>query len=99
MTGKQFASVVALGLSLVAFAACGPKEPVAAPEPTPGEATGLDGAVILQEKCTVCHNLDRVHSQQLDAVGWASIVDLMIVKGADVTTDESAALAEYLSLQ
>lgn len=88
--------VVAMALTLVA---CGEKE-VPEPEPTPGEATGLDGAAILQEKCNgVCHDLQRVEEQELDAVGWEQIVEEMRAKGADLTDDEATALAEYLALQ
>ena len=68
-------------------------------EPTPGEATGLDGAALLQEKCTVCHDLERVTAEDNDAVGWAAVIDEMIAKGAQVSEDEAAAIAEYLSLQ
>lgn len=94
--------VIAAVLMLVLAAAVGcsaADEPVSAPEPTPGEATGLDGAALLQAKCTVCHNLDRVNAQDLDAVGWAAIIDEMIAKGAKVSEAEAAAIAEYLSFQ
>lgn len=97
---KRFALVALVLLVLATAAACGSNEPVAEPEPTPGEATGLDGATILTEKCDgVCHSLDRVTSEDLDAVGWAAVIDDMIVRGADITDDEAAALAEYLALQ
>lgn len=96
---RRLTLLVAVLLVLVALVACGSGEPVAEPEPTPGEATGLDGAALLQEKCTVCHDLTRVEAQDLDAVGWAAVIDEMIVKGAQVTDDEAAALAEYLALQ
>ncbi|MDO8881091.1 MAG: hypothetical protein Q7W44_09910 [Coriobacteriia bacterium] len=84
---------------LATGAACAADEPAPAPEPTPGEATGLDGGALLQTKCTVCHNLDRVMAEDADAVGWAAIIDEMIAKGAQVTDDEAAAIAEHLSLQ
>ena len=83
---------------LVAGVACA-EEPAPEPEPTPGEATGLDGGALLQEKCTVCHDLERVTAEDNDAVGWAAVIDEMIAKGAQVSEDEAAAIAEYLSLQ
>lgn len=98
---KRFALVL-LVLMLVATAtACGKKDDTPAPPApvTPGEATGLDGAALLQEKCTVCHSLDVVYAEEQDAVGWAAIIDTMIAKGAEVTDEEAAAIAEYLSLQ
>lgn len=97
---KRFA-LAALMIALLALAvACGSKEPAPVEvEPTPGEATGLDGAAILSEKCDgVCHSLDRVDAASYDAVGWAAVIDDMIARGASVSTDEAAALAEYLAL-
>lgn len=95
-------AVAALVLALVAFAGgCGGAEPevVPEPEPTPGEATGLDGEAILNAKCGSCHSIDKVLAEEYDAVGWAAVIDEMIVKGAQLTDDEATALAEYLSLR
>jgi mono/diheme cytochrome c family protein len=95
-------AVAALVLALVAFAGgCGGAEPEAVPEPepTPGEATGLDGEAILNAKCGSCHSIDKVLAEEYDAVGWAAVIDEMIVKGAQLTDDEATALAEYLSLR
>ena len=90
-----------LVVALMLFAAGCSAEPAAAPEPepTPGEATGLDGESILNAKCGSCHSIDQVLAQEYDAVGWAAVIDEMIVKGATLTDDEVAALAEYLSLR
>lgn len=87
--------------ALMLFAAgCGAESTVSPePEPTPGEATGLDGEAILNAKCGVCHSIDTVLAEDYDAVGWAAVIDEMIVKGATLTDDEAAALAEYLSLR
>jgi len=90
--------IAVLVVALVAIAGCSASdEPAPAPEPTPGEATGLDGEALLQAKCTGCHNLDRVMAEDADAVGWAAIIDEMIAKGAQVSDDEAAAIAEYLA--
>lgn len=96
---KRSALVVLLVLVLATVVACGADEPVPEPEPTPGEATGLDGGALLEEKCTTCHNLDRVWAEDADAVTWAAIIDEMIAKGVQVSDDEAAAIAEYLSLR
>ena len=99
---KRIALVMLVLVVLALAAACGSggeAEPVEV-EPTPGEATGLDGATVLAEKCDgVCHSLERVQAEDLDAVGWAAVIDDMIARGADVSDDEAAALAEYLALQ
>ncbi len=97
---KRFALVALILLMLVTAAACGAKEPVETPEPTPGEATGLDGATLLTQKCDgVCHSLEKVDAEDLDAVGWAAVIDDMIARGADISDDEAAALAEYLAMR
>ncbi|MHB1135519.1 MAG: hypothetical protein ACYCXR_08130 [Coriobacteriia bacterium] len=90
-----------LMVALMLFAAgCGTEpEATPEPEPTPGEATGLDGEAILNAKCGSCHPIDQVLAQEYDAVGWAAVIDDMIIKGATLTDDEAAALAEYLSLR
>jgi cytochrome c5 len=94
---KRYLLIALLVLALLTVVGC-KKEPPA-PAPTPGEATGLDGAAILQEKCTVCHSLERVEAAQYDDVGWEQVIERMREKGADLTDDEATALAEYLSLQ
>lgn len=89
---------VVLMIALLTIVGCSAaEEPAPAPEPTPGEATGLDGEALLQTKCTGCHELDRVFDEDADAVGWAAIIDEMIAKGAQVSDDEAAAIAEYLA--
>lgn len=95
---KRFILAVVLLTLVLGLAACGTKAPETV-APTPGEATGLDGQAILLEKCTVCHSADVVNEQSLDAVGWASLIDDMIAKGAKLTDAEAAALADYLALQ
>lgn len=98
MIRKMLVATV-LATVLLTAVACGTSEPVEAPEPTPGEATGLDGETILNAKCVSCHSLDTVLEQENDAVGWAAVIDDMIARGASLTDDEAAALAEYLSLR
>ncbi|HAL29810.1 MAG TPA: hypothetical protein DCP20_03720 [Coriobacteriia bacterium] len=96
---KRTLITVMLAATLLLLGGCGAEEPAPAPEPTPGEATGLDGEAILNEKCVGCHSLDTVLAEQYDAVGWAAVIDQMIMRGAELTDDEAAALAEYLSLR
>lgn len=95
---KRLLLVLMLAASLFALAACGGEPP--APEPTPGEQTGLDGEQILNEKCAnVCHDLERVEAQELDAVGWEQVIERMRANGAQLTDDEVTALAEYLAMR
>lgn len=97
---KRLVLIVLMLAVLTAVVACGSEEPAVEVEPTIGEATGLDGATILGEKCDgVCHSLDLIEAAEYDAVGWAEVIAQMNDKGATVSDDEAAALAEYLSLQ
>jgi hypothetical protein len=98
---KRYVLAALMVAILLVAVACGSKEPASVTvEPTPGEATGLDGATVLTEKCDgVCHGLDRIDAASYDAVGWAAVIDQMVANGADVSDDEAAALAEYLALR
>ncbi len=93
---KRLALAMLLLAALLTLAACAEEPPV--PPPTPGEATGLDGAAILRDKCAdACHSTERVDAQELDAVGWELVIERMRTNGANLTDDEATALAEYLS--
>lgn len=78
--------------------------PTATPEPTAPateepeatEAPVEDAQVLLEERCTVCHLLDRVESAQKSREAWESTVDRMIEYGTELTDDERAVLIDYL---
>lgn len=99
MLKKTTLALLVVALMLLAAGCSAEPAVTPEPEPTPGEATGLDGEAILNAKCVSCHSIDQVLAQEYDAVGWAAVIDEMIVKGAKLTDDEAAALAEYLSLR
>lgn len=56
-----------------------------------------DGAALLEQSCTKCHNLDRVTSKQWSRDQWEQTVDNMIQKGAEVSADNKEPLLDYLS--
>jgi cytochrome c5 len=60
-------------------------------------ATGVDGQTLLNERCSVCHNLNRVTSQRLTAAQWNQIVSRMVQNGAQLTAAEQQVLVEYLA--
>lgn len=62
-------------------------------------ATNIDLRVegLLLSRCTVCHSTDLVTQQRLDRGRWEATIDKMIHWGADVSKDEAAMLASYLS--
>jgi len=61
------------------------------------QETALDGATLLQERCTICHPLSRVTSKHLSSDEWKSVVDLMVKRGASLTSDEQTILIDYLA--
>ena len=67
------------------------------PANTQPAAATLDGKTLLQDRCTVCHTLDRVTSAHGNATQWKSTVDKMIKNGAQLNADEETALVNYLA--
>jgi cytochrome c-type biogenesis protein CcmH/NrfF len=63
----------------------------------PASTTAVDGATLLQERCTVCHTLSRAESSRHTAADWKTIVDMMISRGAQLTPDEETVVVNYLA--
>jgi cytochrome c5 len=74
-------------------------EPTEAPEEEepPAEPAAGDGAALLEERCTVCHGLERTTQAQKTAEEWEQTVMRMVGKGAQLAEDEQATLIEYLT--
>ena len=81
----SFVLLLVLGLVL---AACG-----GAQEP----AANLDGKVLVQERCTVCHPLSNVTGAAKSRDGWQSTVERMIGHGAQLTDAEKTAVIDHLA--
>lgn len=102
------AAVVVLALAgcgpkeKVADAAEPPGEPpasIAEPyeaEAEPPAAAEAPGKVLLEARCTVCHNLERVQKKKADRAGWEKIVDEMIGTGAKLDDAEKDMVLDYL---
>lgn len=80
------------------------EEPTEEPTSPPTEEADSDeddsgeaGKALLQERCTVCHSLDRVKNAEKDLTGWQKIISRMLDNGADLTDGEQAILAKYLA--
>jgi cytochrome c5 len=71
-----------------------PTEPPAEEEPTAPPDEGMN---LLEDRCTVCHGLDRVTRAQKTADEWAQTVDRMIDKGTQLDADERDVLIDYLT--
>jgi len=92
--GILILTVLVLLILTTAIAGCAPK----AAEPTQAEpATGPDGEALLQERCSVCHSVDKVAQEHNTGAAWETIVDRMIGKGAQLTDAEKAILVDYLA--
>jgi cytochrome c5 len=78
------------------------EQPTAVPEepeeeePTAQPSSG-DGAALLEERCTVCHGLERANQAQKTGQEWEQTVTRMIGHGAELAEDEQATLIEYLT--
>lgn len=80
-----FVVIILMGLSLVV---CSKKDD--------GEQASLTGPQLLQQRCTACHNRDRVNSAEFDREGWETVVDRMIDKGAKLSAEERTTLIDHL---
>jgi len=58
----------------------------------------LDGKALLQEHCTVCHDLTRVESKNKSEADWKATVERMVGKGAKLNPAEQEAVIKYLAL-
>jgi hypothetical protein len=57
----------------------------------------LDGKTLVQERCTICHNVNRITSQKNTADGWKMIVENMVGRGAMLNAQEQQVVIDYLA--
>jgi cytochrome c5 len=79
------------------------EEPAAPPTEVPQEepptepSPAGDGAALLEERCTVCHGLDRTTSARKTREEWEQTVVRMVGKGAELNEEEQEILIAYLA--
>jgi len=79
------------------------EEPTAPPTEVPQEepptepSPAGDGAALLEERCTVCHGLDRTTSARKTREQWEQTVARMVGKGAELNAEEQEILIAYLA--
>jgi len=73
-----------------------PTQPSQETQPTAAPPAG-DGAALLEERCTICHSLDRVTSASKTRQEWEQTVTRMVGKGARLNADEQEILISYLT--
>jgi hypothetical protein len=81
-----------------------PTEAPTATEVPPTEAptatevpTTLDGKSLLEERCTVCHDLGRVERAKKTEEEWKTAVERMVGKGAQLNEVEQELVIKYLT--
>ncbi|MGB9669168.1 MAG: hypothetical protein ACPL0B_02165 [Anaerolineales bacterium] len=74
-----------------------PTQPINPTSNSQGVSSANDGATLLQNRCTVCHNLDRVKNEKNSRTKWEQIVNNMIQKGAQLNDNEKTTLIDYLA--
>ncbi len=98
----SFIGILLLALVAGTFlAACGQSSPASststAVPSSGGTGNTLDGQTLLQQRCTVCHDLSRVTSAHKTADQWRTTVEQMVSKGAQLNAQEQQTLVDYLA--
>jgi cytochrome c5 len=78
-----------LALNLGPGANLPPAKPVTLPD---GAAKNL-----VETRCALCHDLERVAAVKRDKAAWSPIVADMVFRGATATPDEAKSITDYLT--
>ena len=55
------------------------------------------GKELVEDICSLCHEVDRIKEQHLSRDEWAGVIKGMIFEGAPVTDEEFNMIVEYLA--
>jgi mono/diheme cytochrome c family protein len=92
-----FASIPALLLAAIALG-CAKSEPPKPAAPPPAVSAVAEGKALFEQKCGVCHGLDRATVRKENKEQWIAIVKDMQGKKADWISDADAAkIVEFLA--
>lgn len=61
------------------------------------KAHAIDGADLLEKRCSVCHPSSRPKGAKKTRDQWEATVTRMMGKGAKLSTEEKKALVDHLS--
>jgi hypothetical protein len=70
--------------------------PLSAQE-TSGEPPPAPGLELIQRSCVSCHDIFMITSKRKTPDEWATVLDVMATRGAEVTPEEMQVIEEYLS--
>lgn len=96
---------ISLALLLTVAVAAGPVGCSSDGEEAPGgggtAAPPADspGADLVEQRCTMCHTLDRVEAADYDRAGWTETVGRMKQNGLVITAEEEKTVIDYLTEQ
>lgn len=93
MRNRWLAMLLTLLTVIILVTACSSGVSNTAPTAT----SNLDGATLVQERCSVCHPVARIESSNRTAAEWKTIVDKMISRGAKLTPGEETVVVDYLA--
>lgn len=104
MRSRAVFPFVAVLFAAVVAAGCAKKEepkPAAPPAAAaPAASPVAEGKALFDQKCGVCHELERATSRAETRVKWAEIVKTMQMKKADWISDgEAAKILDYLAAE
>ncbi len=80
-----------------ATAAASQEAPAGEREPADVVSIAVDGGLLVQERCTRCHNLARIERATKNADEWRLTVQRMIDKGATLDVTEREAVIAFLT--
>jgi glucose/arabinose dehydrogenase len=70
---------------------------VESPDEETTETVILDGELLVQERCTKCHSLERVENAMKTEAEWDENVKRMVGKGAELNAEEQVAVIKFLA--
>lgn len=87
-------------LAVMALAAACSKSEAPKPAAPPPVSATAEGKALFEQKCSVCHGLDRATARTATKDEWASIIKDMQAKKADWITDaDGGKILEFLSAE
>lgn len=63
----------------------------------PGEPPPGPGLEILERSCVGCHDIYMITTKHKSREEWATTIELMAARGAEITPEEMQIIEEYLS--
>jgi hypothetical protein len=63
----------------------------------PGEPPPGPGLEIIERSCVGCHDIYMITTKHKSREEWATTIELMAARGAEITPEEMQIIEEYLS--